>query len=373
MPIMNIKLDNILSFHDFSINFSYPKRLSTSLVTNEYLEECTSFRYKKINIFIGTNACGKTSLMRCIWNILLFWNKQESHFILDLIHDDTRHANIEVDVVEDNYLYRMKIKASSIIDDKRKLEIAYHKIKLTKGSSYETLKAELDEAEYIFIDYVQGLQDFSLKSGWFVAMPATEELFDRIYILKKDSEYEQEYLDILYRVLSTLDPSIRYVKRSSDAEDAVVIDHASIGKIIVQNNMSMKDLIKLSSGTKYGFSIAYIIYSIKHQKHGIYLIDEQFSYVNTDIEKAFVSLMTSLLDKNEQIFLTTHNSEILEIGLPFHSYNFLKKEIVDDKTYITSYCASEIENRNNVNVKSILDNDIFNLASDVSKIIALGE
>ncbi len=152
-----------------------------------------------------------------------------------------------------------------------------------------------------------------------------------------------------------------------------MVDHASIGKIIVQNNMSMKDLIKLSSGTKYGFSIAYIIYSIKHQKHGIYLIDEQFSYVNTDIEKAFVSLMTSLLDKNEQIFLTTHNSEILEIGLPFHSYNFLKKEIVDDKTYITSYCASEIENRNNVNVKSILDNDIFNLASDVSKIIALGE
>ncbi|MCI5773385.1 MAG: AAA family ATPase [Erysipelotrichaceae bacterium] len=373
MPIMNIRLDNILSFRDFSINFSYPKKLNTSLVTGEYLEDYSSFRYKKMNIFIGSNACGKTSLMRCIWNILLFWNKKESSFILNLIHDETCPANIEIDFVEDGYLYRMKIRTYAVLDDNKKLEVAYHKIKLTKGSSYETLKAGLDEVEYIFKDYVQGLQDFSLRSGWFVAMPATEEMFDRIDILNKDIEYEQEYLNILYQVLSTLDPSIRSVKRSSDAEDAVVVDHANIGKIIVQHNMSMKELNKLSSGTKYGFGIAYIIFCIKHQKHGIYLIDEQFSYVNTDVERAFVSLMTSLLEKDEQVFLTTHNPEVLEIGLPFHSYNFLKKEIIDDQTYITSYCASEIENRNNVSVRSILDNDLFNSSSDVSKIIALGE
>ena len=77
MAILNIKLDNVLSFYDFNVNFSFPNKLKTSIIENENLEYVPSFRYKKLNIFVGSNASGKTSLIKCIWTILLFLNKKE--------------------------------------------------------------------------------------------------------------------------------------------------------------------------------------------------------------------------------------------------------------------------------------------------------
>lgn len=72
MPIINLKLDNILSFSNFDINFSYPIKLRNTLIPNENLANVPTFRYKKLNIFVGANASGKTSLVKCIWRILDF-------------------------------------------------------------------------------------------------------------------------------------------------------------------------------------------------------------------------------------------------------------------------------------------------------------
>ena len=76
MAILNIKLDNVLSFYDFNVNFSFPNKLKTSIIENENLEFVPSFRYKKLNIFVGSNATGKTSLVKCIWRTLLFLDRK---------------------------------------------------------------------------------------------------------------------------------------------------------------------------------------------------------------------------------------------------------------------------------------------------------
>ena len=39
MVILNLKLENILAFNDFEVSFSYPKKLSTSLIEEELKEE----------------------------------------------------------------------------------------------------------------------------------------------------------------------------------------------------------------------------------------------------------------------------------------------------------------------------------------------
>lgn len=36
-------------------------------------------------------------------------------------------------------------------------------------------------------------------------------------------------------------------------------------------------------------------------------------------------------------------------------------------------CASEIENRNNVSPKTIIDNDYFGICPDVNKLLEIGE
>ena len=62
MIIMDVKVDNLYAFKNFHINMSYPKKIVDSTIENEYLEDRPNFRYKKVNIIMGGNATGKTSL-----------------------------------------------------------------------------------------------------------------------------------------------------------------------------------------------------------------------------------------------------------------------------------------------------------------------
>ena len=115
------------------------------------------------------------------------------------------------------------------------------------------------------------------------------------------------------------------------------------------------------------------MFSVKYHLNGIYLIDEQFSYVNSDIEASIISTIVSMLGPNEQLFFTTHNSDILTLGFPFHSFNFMKKGKINDKQVICVDCATKVENRNNVSPKSIIDNDMLGTAPKLDKIYSIGE
>lgn len=375
MPVLNVKMDNILIFDNFEINFTYPQKINSFLVKDEHLRNWPSFRYKKVNIFIGSNASGKTLLMKSLGNILLFLREKEEKSIKNIVHNFKKEANIEIDLTENNFLYRIKIKADFSKEAEERILVAYHMIELNSRSSYENSKKYLDKADYRFHDYLISLNEIDLSSGWMIMLPATENLFDKIKIphFSKDNKEDAKlYKDILFRVLNTLDPSIISVTGSQDTDDALVIEHEVVGKIIIQNGMSLKELDRLSSGTKYGFNIADLIYAIKNQRNGIYLVDEQFSYVNTDIEKAFISLLSSLIESDEQLFVTTHNPEILDLGLPFHSYYFMKKEQYGARREVVCHCASEVENRNNVSPKTILENDYFAMTPNVEQILDLG-
>ena len=380
MPILNLKLDNILAFNDFEINFSFPKKLNSSFINDENLKNFSNFRYKKINILLGSNASGKTSLIVCIWKILFFLKRKDSEKLLSLVNQQNKDSFITLDyATDDNYgafLYRIKIIISTQDADKSSnIKIAYCKLPLAKNSSYENLKNRLDTYNYNYKNYQETLNELSLNYGWNISLPATEYSFTLIRIINCDrnSKDEEEYIHILNIVFKTLDPAIKNIFRSNDTDDAYVIDHATVGKIVVQNEDNILKLDKLSSGTKYGFNIANLIYSIKNQRNEIYLIDEQFSYVNSDVEKAFISLITSLLKNNEQLFITTHNPEVLSLNLPFHSFYFMKRIYNDETLKIVSRCASEIENRNNVNLKNLISNDIFATAPNVENLLELGD
>ena len=49
MILMNIMLDNLYAFNDFTLNMSYPKKIVGSTIENEYLSDFHNFRYKNTN------------------------------------------------------------------------------------------------------------------------------------------------------------------------------------------------------------------------------------------------------------------------------------------------------------------------------------
>lgn len=94
--------------------------------------------------------------------------------------------------------------------------------------------------------------------------------------------------------------------------------------VIIQEGSIVNESI-LSSGTKAGLEIARIVGSILTNRNQFYYCDEKFSYVHSDIEKAFLSIMIDKLGENEQLFFTTHNMDILDLTLPKHSFIFIMK------------------------------------------------
>ncbi|MDE5539712.1 MAG: hypothetical protein K2J20_04425, partial [Bacilli bacterium] len=355
-----------------------PRKIN-SLIKDEFLDGIPSFRYKKVNIFIGSNASGKTSLCKAIWGVLGFLIFKEKQAIEVLLSNASLESLIEMDFVEkldEEYnFFRLKIKYSPANQGSNSsIKISYNKIILKNGDTYESVCKCLERIGDSFMDYLEVLKCLDFGFGYNIILPFTEPAFNRIVFLELQNEQESEdYEKVLNAVFKTLDPSILSVKQSKESNDAYVINYQNGKIIIVQNGMTMSDIPYLSSGTKYGFNIANMICSIKNHMYGIYAIDEQFSYTTSDIEIAALSTMISLLGPAEQLFFTTHNTNILSIGLPFHSFYFMRKKLVEDKQVITVTCGSEKENRNNVSPKNLYDNDVFGTAPIVDLILDLGE
>ena len=72
MLVLNLELDNLFGLEDFKINFSYPKKIENSSIKDEFLKDRPNFRYKKVNILLGANSTGKTSIGKAMMAILTF-------------------------------------------------------------------------------------------------------------------------------------------------------------------------------------------------------------------------------------------------------------------------------------------------------------
>ena len=86
------------------------------------------------------------------------------------------------------------------------------------------------------------------------------------------------------------------------------------------------------------------------------------------MEKAFLSVMISSLKENDQLFFTTHNTDVLDLRLPKHAFTFLKKDIYDEETPIKCVSASEFLKRNTDSLRNAVENDLFSVAPNLELI-----
>lgn len=94
--------------------------------------------------------------------------------------------------------------------------------------------------------------------------------------------------------------------------------------------------------------------------------DEHFSYIQSDIEKRIFGLMIERLGKNEQLIFTTHNTDMLNLNLPKHTFAFLRKQVENGEYKVSVVFASDILKRNTDSVKCAMENDVFGSLPDDS-------
>ena len=363
MVIMNLKIDNFMLFRNFRMNMAYPKKIVDSSIEGEFLKERENFRYKKINILMGANAVGKTSIGKMLMHIFNFIVQREREGVLDSVGDGKKEATFSIDFVDSLYrLNRVDIKVVPEDEGSSKqiLMVCARAVDIGKKDNYETCAKKLDQIPLQLTSDVDAELDKTFPFGWMFCYSA-----DSYNGTVRCEEYSN-YPTILDYTLRALDPSIEKVEKLNEVKDSYVI-RMKQQDLIIQDGEVIRNNI-LSSGTKAGIDVARMLSGICEGEYGFYYCDELFSYVHSDVEKAFLSVMINQLKHNQQLFFTTHNSDILDMQLPKHTFCFMKKYLSDETEPIKCVEASKYLKRNTDSLRNAVENDLFSTAPNLELI-----
>lgn len=369
MVILDAKLNNFYAFKNFHINLTYPKKIVDSCIEEEHLQDRPNFRYKKVNVLLGANASGKTTFGRIIMKIFNFMDKKNYEFITEAICERDKEASFVLDLAsKNNVFYRVTCVITPCVEDKYtaeniKLEVREESIRAK--DSYEACVKRIEITPFVPADnYLTELEKMG-ELAWLFEYPKDNKRV--LNLPNKDSKFRF----VLENILKSLDPSIKEVKISQDVDNGYVIILPN-ESIVIQKGQTL-DTDLLSSGTKSGIEIANMISSLMQKLNSFYYCDEKFSYIHSDVEKALLSLMIYYVDSGDQLFFTTHNTDILDMNLPKHTFTFLRKDVNNADQPITCIEASSLLKRNTDSLRNAVENDLFSTAPAVELIYSISE
>ena len=360
MILLDVRLNHIYGFDDFHISFTYSRKLSVSLIGEETLEGRDRFRYKKAVILMGTNASGKTSLGRALLKIFSSVGEANEALLRDL-YSGYAPARFQVDFVNEGFvLHRL----CGVVDGEE-ISFRYYSAEIGEMDSYEKAAAKLTDRTEAAAGSFKALKSIIGPLEYRFAYPEIASSL-RMSEVKKPA-----LLKTLRAVIGTLDPTLSDVSVAKDLKDSFVIRRR--GKEIIIQEGKLLDRELLSSGTAEGIDVAVFLASMISGKNCFYYCDEHFSYIQSDIEKRIFGLMVERLGRNEQLIFTTHNTDMLNLNLPKHSFAFLRKEILDGECKVSVVYASDILKRHTDSVKCAMENDVFGALPDDSLLDDLEE
>ena len=371
MVVMNVKINNLLLFRDFELKMSYPKKIVGSTISEECLSERPNFRYKKLIVLMGPNATGKTALGKVLMGIFNFIVRKNADHVTKLIDDNTKEASFEIDLAfPTNELYR--ITALIHVPQNEKHEYSLKDIcvqvraeSIVKMDNYERCAERIASEEPFAADsYIEALEMVPPLT-WNFEYPYASDGKQRAI----DPIDQKSYGKALEKTLQALDPRIQKVTMIPNSKNTYVI-HKEHDEILMKDGRILEPE-KLSSGTIEGIGIADIVSSMSLGAYAFYYCDEKFSHIHSDLEKAFLSLFVELLGPNEQMIITSHNSDILDMNLPKHTYAFLRRNTEDNS--VSCVYASDYLKKNTESLKNAVENDLFSSAPDLQKIYEIEE
>ena len=148
---------------------SYPKKIVDSTINQEYLEDRPNFRYRKVNIIMGGNATGKTSLGKLLMLFLNYFTDGTYKRFTNIIHDTSKTAQLIIDFVTAlNVLYRFELKIEPMHDNysEENVHINFYYTPINVKDNYEMCAKRIDEADCYETTY-----DKINTSGWHFSYP----------------------------------------------------------------------------------------------------------------------------------------------------------------------------------------------------------
>ena len=140
-------------------------------------------------------------------------------------------------------------------------------------------------------------------------------------------------------------------------KDTFIIRRGGTEIIIQEGKLLNREI--LSSGTAEGIDVAMFLAAMATKESSFYYCDEHFSYIQSDIEKRIFGIMLDRIGDDEQLIFTTHNTDMLDLNLPKHSYVFLRKHLEEGIYQVSAVSASDVLKRNTDSLRCAVENDVF--------------
>lgn len=347
MILMNLFLDGIYGFHDFSINFSYPKKIVNSIIDAEHLKGRERFRYKKAVVLMGANATGKTSLGKALLRIFEYMTGGNPSPLCEMV--SSPKGTFAIDFVNGDYrLQRFSGEIDPVSND---VVIQYHTAEIGIMDSYGKCVKKLEDHTKEALRSAASLKRLTGGFQYRFAYPEIEKS------LKLSGTGKNILLKTLRAVIGTLDPTLQDISLAKDLKDTFIIRRGNTEIIIQEGKLLNREV--LSSGTAEGIDVSMFLAAMIARESSFYYCDEHFSYIQSDIEKRIFGIMLECIGDDEQLIFTTHNTDMLDLNLPKHSFVFLRRCQEDGAYKVSAISASEILKRNTDSLRNAVENDVF--------------
>lgn len=285
----------------------------------------------KVNIFVGGNNLGKTSLLECFYlfsqlndiNAFLDLEKYRGKFYSDF-HSKWIHKNFISDIeLEGSFngaetsLYLTKTETEEDIEKSGYLS--------TIESEGKVKDITLESAIHLYTTKEPELR-FS-KSQVLCQATFTSPFRYNTELLKKAhaNAVKEKYFDRVIEFIQThLDPSIEKIEMISDeGESRFMVSSSLINEVV--------DITKYGEGLQRVFEIALLMV---YSKDGVICIDEVDSAIHKSLLIEFTKFIQQTAEQfNVQVFLSTHSKECIDA--------FVKNDYHND--FIRAYALSEVD------------------------------
>lgn len=385
MIFINLAIDNFYTFEKFNIDFTFPRKLSRSIIENECLVYAPKIKYKRVNIIMGANASGKTALGKFLCSVQNFLIGRSCTFINN-VYDKDKKASFKIIFVINNYMFEYELE----IENHNIKEKLRH-IKLLKDYNLKAAFKALDEVDFfeetielenmndelpILSKVCDGKfkSEVKYKTYFLLNMPFYYRFASFTDKSKVDKEIDDELLFKVEKNLKIIDNSVKEVRSiiSKDLQEETEEEQKDYyiifkngDKILVKDG-DIKNIEnnRLSQGTIESIELSYIISDL-YKYPGVVYLDEQMAYMHTKLSSTMILKLiekaNEIKDNDIQIFITTHNENELDLNIPIHSFTFLVRG--NDGTMCVN--PEKKLNKNDRKLIEYVQNNYFNTNPDL--------
>lgn len=381
MIITSIKSDNIYMFKDFDVDFTYVRRSSHFISSNDTLFEGSHIYVRKNVIIMGGNASGKTTfgkLLCLISNYLFNGRIDGEYFSLDNIaYNKEDSSKFVVEFVIDKTMYCLEVEFKQNVLIKETIK----KCKLYKSYNIKTARENLANGEVIsqYIKKDNDVRSNNMLMSYFFLLNGSDN--KEIEYIKNNVMYlfslsqlgsvssvkgSKVQIEQLNNILPKVDNSVEkvqpmYVNDVKTASYQISFNNGETLTVPDGNLLACKD--RLSHGTYETIDFVNILdYMIKAKNMTVY-IDEKLAHMHSELESYLIRKAMVMKSKDTQLFITTHNTDVFLLNVPMNVFLFFRR---NNDGYNECIYPTDKINKNDRNLLQYYRNDYFGVLPDYS-------